>query len=69
MKRYFYPADIYLPDFDRVDGNKWAVVACDQFTAQKDYWQAVEEWVGDAPSALRLTLRRSSARPHPRSSP
>ena len=35
---------------------KWAVVACDQFTSQPEYWQAVEETVGDAPSTLRLIL-------------
>ena len=32
----------------------WAVVACDQFTSQPDYWQQVEQLVGDAPSTLRL---------------
>lgn len=50
----FYPADILLPE--NVDMNKWAVVACDQFTSQPEYWAAVEENVGDAPSALRLIL-------------
>lgn len=37
-----------------IDLTKWAVVACDQFTAQPEYWQAVEGIVGDAPSTLRL---------------
>jgi len=50
----FYPADILLPK--EADMTKWAVVACDQFTSQPEYWQAVEENVGDAPSALRLIL-------------
>jgi len=50
----FYPADILLPK--DADMNKWAVVACDQFTSQPEYWAAVEEAVGDAPSALRLIL-------------
>ena len=50
----FYPADILLPD--GADMTKWAVVACDQFTSQPEYWQAVEDTVGDAPSALRLIL-------------
>jgi hypothetical protein len=36
------------------DLNKWAVIACDQFTSQPDYWQSVEEIVGDAPSTLHL---------------
>lgn len=50
----FYPADILLPK--DADMSKWAVVACDQFTSQPEYWQAVEDYVGEAPSALRLIL-------------
>ena len=50
----FRPADILLPR--NADMTKWAVVACDQFTSQPEYWQAVEETVGDAPSTLRLIL-------------
>ena len=56
MPAYFLPADIYLPDFAKVDGSKWAVVACDQYTSEPEYWDAVENEVGDAPSTLRLTL-------------
>ncbi|MBI4701044.1 MAG: DUF1015 domain-containing protein [Deltaproteobacteria bacterium] len=36
------------------DLQKWAVVACDQYTAEPDYWRRVDELVGQAPSALRL---------------
>ena len=50
----FYPADILLPK--DCDMTKWAVVACDQFTSEPEYWVAVEQQVGDAPSALRLIL-------------
>ena len=50
----FYPADILLPN--DADMNKWAVVACDQFTSEPEYWEAVEKHVGDAPSTLRLIL-------------
>ena len=50
----FYPANILLPR--DTDMTKWAVVACDQFTSQPEYWQAVEDTVGDAPSTLRLIL-------------
>ena len=50
----FYPADILLPKNN--DMTKWAVVACDQFTSEPEYWAAVEETVGNAPSALRLIL-------------
>lgn len=48
-------ADILLPA-KSVDMEKWAVVAVDQYTSQSEYWREVEELVGDAPSALHLTL-------------
>ena len=51
----FYPADILLPK-KGTDMTRWAVVACDQFTSQPEYWQAVEDTVADAPSSLRLIL-------------
>ncbi|MGI5970451.1 MAG: DUF1015 domain-containing protein [Oscillospiraceae bacterium] len=50
----FQPADILLPD--GVDLNKWSVIACDQFTAQPEYWVETERIVGGSPSALRLVL-------------
>ena len=34
--------------------SKWAVIACDQYTSDLDYWKKVEEFVGKAPSALNL---------------
>ena len=37
-----------------IDLAKWAVVACDQFTSQPDYWDRVKEFVGSAPSTLNL---------------
>jgi hypothetical protein len=37
-----------------IDLRKWAVVACDQYTAEPHYWQQVEREVGDAPSTLHL---------------
>ncbi len=39
-----------------IDLTKWAVIACDQFTSQPEYWQEVEKIVGDAPSTLKLTF-------------
>ena len=50
---HFTPADILLP---KKDFEKWAVVACDQYTSEPDYWHAVEDYVGDAPSALHIIL-------------
>jgi uncharacterized protein (DUF1015 family) len=52
----FFPAEILLPDFDRVDGTKWAVIACDQYTSEPNYWEQVAKTVGDAPSTLSLIL-------------
>ena len=53
----FAPADILLPQ--DCEYAKWSVVACDQYTSQPEYWQRVEEYVGSAPSALRLILPES----------
>ncbi|HOT24828.1 MAG: DUF1015 domain-containing protein [Chloroflexi bacterium] len=39
-----------------VDLTRWAVIACDQFTSQPEYWQRVSEFVGEAPSTLRMIL-------------
>lgn len=47
--------EILLPARD-VDLHRFSVIACDQFTAQPEYWHSVEDIVGDAPSALRITL-------------
>jgi Protein of unknown function (DUF1015) len=44
---------VYLPR-PGIDLGKWAVIACDQFTSQPEYWQKVEETVGNAPSTLNL---------------
>ena len=37
-----------------VDLAKWAVIACDQYTSEPEYWQRVAQAVGDAPSTLHL---------------
>lgn len=52
----FIPAEICLPDFTRVDAEKWAVIACDQFTSEPAYWDACRALVGDAPSTLHMIL-------------
>ena len=39
-----------------VDPRTWAVIAVDQFTAEPEYWDQVEDTVGDDPSSLRITL-------------
>jgi len=51
----FHSADILLPKKD-TDMNKWSVIACDQYTAEPEYWEKVSSIVGDAPSTLNLIL-------------
>lgn len=48
----FETAEILVPK--KVDMKKWSVIACDQFTSQPEYWERVEELVGEAPSTLKL---------------
>ncbi len=55
MRDIFTPADILLPKAG-TDMTKWTVVACDQFSAQPEYWEALDAFVGGAPSSLRLML-------------
>ncbi len=49
----FQSANILLP---KENFERWAVVACDQFTSQPEYWEEVEQIVGETPSTLRITL-------------
>jgi hypothetical protein len=44
---------IYLPK-KGTDLTRWAVIACDQFTSQPDYWQKVDKLVGRAPSTFHI---------------
>ena len=55
MSNCFNPANILLPN-DCIDMEKWSVIACDQFTSQAVYWDAVEKYVGDAPSTLNVVF-------------
>ena len=56
MKKYLHSANILLPKLEGERGERWAVVACDQYTSEREYWEAAEAFVGDEPSALRLML-------------
>ncbi len=55
MDNALHTAKILLPR-EGIAPEKWAVVACDQFTAQPEYWRKADALVGQAPSALRLIL-------------
>jgi len=48
----FLPADILLPRISNME--KWAVVACDQFTSQPEYWRRVRAFVGDEVSTIHM---------------
>ena len=37
-----------------IDLRKWAVIACDQYTSEPEYWREVAREVGEAPSTLHL---------------
>ena len=50
----FTGADILLPQ--NVQMEKWAVIACDQFTSDPGYWQRVRKTAGDGPSTIHLIL-------------
>ena len=45
------PADILLP---AKNPEKWAVIACDQYTSEPEYWENVKKTVGNAPSAFNI---------------
>ena len=46
-------SEIYLPN-ENVDLNKWAVVACDQYTSQPDYWDDTKAHVWLSESTLNI---------------
>ncbi|MCK4506931.1 MAG: DUF1015 family protein, partial [Desulfuromonadales bacterium] len=46
---------ILLPKAD-IDPNLWAVIACDQYTSEPEYWQTIDRLIADQPSTLRLVF-------------
>lgn len=49
----FKSADILIPS-DGIDLKAWAVVACDQYTSQPEYWHELEAEIGSKPSTLKI---------------
>ena len=47
--------EILLPS-KKINYAQWAVVACDQYTSQPDYWEKVESIVGESPSTFWMIL-------------
>lgn len=69
----FLPADILMPKTDHME--KWAVIACDQFTSDQAYWDRVRKNAEGAVSTINLILPKPSLAPRrkrstpPRSTP
>ncbi len=57
---YFPSIGVQIPEIllpkQGIDLARWAVIACDQYTSQPNYWDQVAEFVGSAPSTLKLVL-------------
>ena len=53
MKNAFTPAKILLP---KNNPETWSVIACDQFSSEREYWDRVTETVGDRPSTLNMVV-------------
>lgn len=47
--------EVLLPN-KKVDLTKWAVVACDQYTSEPEYWEDVAKLTKDHPSTLHIML-------------
>lgn len=45
--------NVLLPK-KNINLNHWAVVACDQYTSEEDYWKKLEKEIGDDPSTLKI---------------
>ena len=54
MSEYFKAADILLPKSAEMES--WAVIACDQFTSDKEYWKRVRQKAQNVPSTLHMIL-------------
>ena len=50
----FLPADILLPK--NADMTKWAVIACDQFTSEPEYWNRGRASHDGSVSTINLIL-------------
>lgn len=50
----FLPANILLPK--DCDPMRWSVIACDQYTSDRSYWEKAESLCADVPSTLHMIL-------------
>ncbi|MDR1299833.1 MAG: DUF1015 domain-containing protein [Oscillospiraceae bacterium] len=56
----FAPADILLPK--TADMTKWSVIACDQFSSERDYWARVRRFTAGAPTTLDMIVPEAHLR-------
>ena len=56
----FQAAELLIPRRELLEN--WAVIACDQFTSQPDYWRAVREQVMEKPSAYHIVFPEAELR-------
>ena len=55
-KVIFQPQILLPRQTDEAFMQRWSVIACDQFTSDRKYWEALNQTVGDNPSTLRLVF-------------
>ena len=53
-KNVFTPDNILLPE--GISPEKWSVIACDQFSSERDYWDRVRGSVAGEPSTLNMII-------------
>jgi len=54
MINIFTPANILIPE--DISMESWSVIACDQFSSQREYWERVRRNVGSKPSTLNMII-------------
>ena len=53
MRPCFQKSNFLLPN-STINMHAWSVIACDQYTSQRDYWQNVQEIIQDKPSTYHM---------------
>ncbi|TXT48689.1 MAG: hypothetical protein FD137_931 [Spirochaetes bacterium] len=58
LEKRFAALGVHVPEIllpsSGIDYAAWAVVACDQYSSEREYWEGAASRVGNKPSALRL---------------
>jgi hypothetical protein len=60
LEKRFAALGVHVPEIllpsPGIDYSSWAVVACDQYSSEREYWESVASRVGGKPSTLRLVF-------------